>query len=75
MFLDKTGETRILTFIRRRRFKLILLKMELLLWKAIQKKNLQNSEEKDEAIREKEECRGKRMAIRIVTKRMWKTLY
>lgn len=33
--------------------------MELLLWKAIQKKNLQNSEEKDEAIRERRNVEGK----------------
>lgn len=32
--------------------------MGLLLWKAIQKKYLQNSEEKDEAIREKENVEG-----------------
>lgn len=37
---------------------MILLKMGLLLWKAIQKKYLQNSKEKDEAIREKENVEG-----------------
>lgn len=53
---------------------MISLKMELLLWKAIQKKYLQNSE-KDEAIREKEECNGEMMAIGNMTKRTWKSLY